>query len=48
MLYSIKNRDDLEKLGELASLQNQEEVRLHDRPGEQSFPENKNKICTNY
>ena len=31
MLYSIKNRDDLEKLEELTSLQNQvEELRLQD------------------
>ena len=38
MLYSIKNKGDLEKLEELASLQNQvEEVRLRDKLGKQKF-----------
>ena len=41
MLYSIKNRKDLEILEELASLQNQvEEVWLQDRLGKQNFHEN--------
>ena len=41
MLYSIKNRDDLEKIEELASLQNQVKVvRLQDKLGEQNFYEN--------
>ena len=40
MLYLIKNRDDLEKLEELASLQNQvEEIRLLDKSGKQNFYE---------
>ena len=41
MLYSIKNRDDLENLEELSSLQNQfEEVRLQDKLGTQNIHEN--------
>ena len=41
MLYSIKNRKDLEHLEELASLQNQvEEVQLQDKLGKQNFHEN--------
>ena len=41
MLFAIKTRDDLEKLEELASLQNQvEELRLQDKLGKQSFQEN--------
>ena len=44
MLYSIKNGEDLEKLEELASLQNQVKVvRLQDRLGEQNFHKNKRK-----
>ena len=40
MLYSIKNREDLGKLEELALLQNQvEEVRLQDKLGKQNFHE---------
>ena len=41
MLYSIKNRKELEKLVGLASLQNQvEEVRLQDKLSKQNFYEN--------
>ena len=44
MLFSIKNREDLEKLEEVASLKNQvEEVRLQDKLGNQNFPENTKK-----
>ena len=40
MLYSIKNREDLEKLKELATLQNQvKSVRLQDKLGKQNFHE---------
>ena len=40
MLYSTKNRDDIENLEELASLQNQvEEVRLQDQLGKPNFRE---------
>ena len=45
MLYSIKNREDLEKLEELASLQNQVKVvRLQDKPGKQNFHEDMKKV----
>ena len=45
MMYSIKNREDLGKLEELVSLQNQSnEVRLLDKLGEQNFHENIEKI----
>ena len=45
MLYSIKNVEDLQKLNELVSLQNQvNEVRLHDRLGEQNYHEDSKKI----
>ena len=45
MLYSIKNREDLENLEELASLQNQVKVvRLQDRLGEQNFHEDMKKV----
>ena len=45
MLYSIKNIEDLEKLNELISLQNQvNEVRLQDKLGEQNYHHNTNKI----
>ena len=38
MLYSIKNREDLEKLNELTSLQNQvKTVRLQEKLGKQNF-----------
>ena len=44
MLYSIKDREDLQNLEELASLQNQvNEVWLQDRLGEQNFHENMEK-----
>ena len=40
MLYSIRDREDLEKLEELASLQNQvKAVRLQDKLGKQNFHE---------
>ena len=40
MLFPINNRDDLEKLNELVSLQNQvKTVRLQDKLGEQNFRE---------
>ena len=45
MLYSIKNREDLEKLEDLVSLQNQVKVvRLQDKLGEQNFHEDKEKV----
>ena len=45
MLNSIKNRKDLEKTEELASLQNQvEEVRLQDKLGKRNLHENMKKI----
>ena len=45
MLYSIKNREDLENLEELASLQNQVKVvRLQDKLGEQNFHEDMKKV----
>ena len=41
MLYSIKKREDLEKLEELSSSQDQAKVvRLQDKLGEQNFHEN--------
>ena len=41
MLFSNKNRDDLENLNELISLQNQvKELLLEDKLGEQNFHEN--------
>ena len=40
MLYSIKNREDLENLEELVSLQGQVKVvRLQDKLGKQNFHE---------
>ena len=40
MLYSIKNKEDLEKLNEAISLQKQvQEVRLQNKPGEQNYHE---------
>ena len=45
MLYSIKNEEDLEKLNEAISLQNQvKEVRLQNKLGEQNYHENTNKF----
>ena len=45
MLYSIKNRKDLEKLNELVSLQNQvQQVRLQDKLGKQNFHEDMKKV----
>ena len=45
MLYSIKNEEDLEKLNEAISLQNQvKEVRLQNKLGEQNYHENINKF----
>ena len=45
MLYSIKNEDDLEKLNDLVSLQNQEKaLRLQDKLGKQNFPEDMKKV----
>ena len=45
MLYSIKNNEHLEKLKELASLQNQvKAVRLQDKLGKQNFHEDMKKI----
>ena len=44
MLYSIKNVEDLQKLDEAVSLQNQvNEVRLQDRLGAQNYHENSKK-----
>ena len=45
MLFPIKNKEDLEKLEELASLQNQvNEVRLQDMLGEQNYHEDSKKL----
>ena len=45
MLFPIKNREDLEKLNELVSLQNQvKTVRLQDILGEQNFHEDMKKV----
>ena len=45
MLYSIKDREDLEKLEDLVSLQNQVKVvRLQDKLGEQNFHEDLKKV----
>ena len=45
MLYSIKNVEDLQKLDEAVSLQNQViEVRLQDRLGAQNYLEDSKKI----
>ena len=45
MLYSIKDREDLEKLEELVSLQNQVKVViLQDKLGEQNFHEDMKKV----
>ena len=45
MLYSIKDREDLENLNELVSLQDQvKAVRLQDKLGKQTFHENMKKV----
>ena len=45
MLYSIKNREDLENLNELVSVQNQVKVvKLQDKLGEQNFHEDMKKL----
>ena len=45
MLFPIKNREDLEKLNELVSLQNQvKAVRLQDKLGKQHFHEDMKKV----
>ena len=45
MLYSIKDREDLEKLNELVSLQDQiKVVRLQDKLGKQNFHEDMKKV----
>ena len=45
MLYPIKNREDLQKLDEAVSLQNQvNEVRLQDKLGDQSYHEDAKKL----
>ena len=45
MLYSIKDREDLEKLNELVSLENQVKfVRLQDKLGKQNFHEDMEKV----
>ena len=45
MLYSIKDREDLEKLNELASLQDQVKVvQLQDKLGKQNFHEDMKKV----
>ena len=45
MLFPIKDREDLEKLKELATLQNQvKAVRLQDKLGEQNFHEDMKKV----
>ena len=45
MLYSIKDREDLENLNEFVSLQDQvKTVRLQDKLGEQNFHENIKKV----
>ena len=45
MLYSIKDRKDLEKLNELVSLQDEvKDVRLQEKLGKQNFHEDKKKV----
>ena len=45
MLYSIKEREDLEKIEEVASLQNQvKAVRLQDKLGKQNFHKDMKKV----
>ena len=44
-MFAINNREDLEKLEELASLKNQvKAVRLQDNPDEQNFQEDMKKV----
>ena len=45
MMFPIKDREDLEKLNDLVSLQDQvNEVRLQDKLGEQNYHEDSKKI----
>ena len=45
MLYSIKDREDLENLEELVSLENQVKyLRLQDKLGQQNFHEDMKKL----
>ena len=45
MLYSIKNRDDLENLNEILSLESQvKALKLQDKLGKQRFHEDMNKV----
>ena len=45
MLFPINNREDLQNLNELVSLQNQvNEVRLQDKLGEQNYHEDSKKF----
>ena len=45
MLFPIKDREDLQKLNELISLENQvQEVRLQDKLGEQNYHEDAKKL----
>ena len=45
MLYSIKNREDLEKLEEMAAKKHQvEEVRLQEKLGAENFHQNTKKL----
>ena len=45
MLFPIKDREDLEKLNEVVSLQNQvKTVRLQDKLGKQNFHEDMKKV----
>ena len=45
MIFPVKNKEDLQKLNELVSLQNQvNEVRLQDRHGKQNFHEDMKKL----
>ena len=45
MLFPIKDREDLEKLNELVSLQDQvKAVRLQDKLGKQNFHEDMKKV----
>ena len=45
MLYSIENREDIENLNELVSLENQvKAVRLQDKLGKQNFHEDMKKV----
>ena len=49
MLFSIKNRDDLEKLNKKMSLLNQlKELRLRDKLGRQNFHENMKKYLNQF